>query len=446
MSFLVVGLSHHTAPVPLLEQASIPGSEVPKALHEISQGAYVAEAMLVSTCNRVEVYADVERFHGSLQDVTHVLARNAGVELTRLAEFLYVHYEDAAVEHLFTVAAGLDSMVLGESQIVGQLRLAYQTAIEEDTVGRALHDVVQRALRLGKRVRSETGIDRAGASLVSHGLTETERTLGPLAGQRALVVGAGSMGALSVATLRRAGITDIAVANRTLANAQRLAASTDGTPAGRAGTLDDLPDLLAEADLVVAATGAAGVVVSYDVVEQAMTGRAGRPLAVLDLGLPRDADPGVAHLPGVAYVDIAVLGERLAGSGRAADVEAARRIVAEEVTQHLAALRAGLVAPTVTALRARADELVAAELARLHQRLPDLDERSRRELDRTVHRVANQLLHAPTVRVKQLAESPGGDVYATALRELFELDPAAPEAVSTPTVALPEHYEDGDML
>jgi glutamyl-tRNA reductase len=445
MSFLVVGLSHHTAPWPLLERVSIPASEVPKTLHELSTGAYVAEVLLVSTCNRVEVYADVERFHGSLQDVTKVLARTAGVDLNRLAEFLYVHYEDAAVEHLFTVAAGLDSMVLGESQIVGQLRLAYQTAIEEDTVGRALHDVVQRALRLGKRVRTETGIDRAGASLVSIGLAETERTLGSLAGQRALVVGAGSMGALAVATLRRNGVTGITVANRTLANAQRLAASTDGNPSGRAGTLDQLPELLAEADLVVAATGAAGVTVTYDLVEEAMTGRT-RPMAVLDLGLPRDVDASIGQLPDVAYVDIELLGERLAGSGRAADVEAARQIVAEEVTHHLAALRAGLVAPTVTALRARADELVAAELARLHQRLPDLDARARVELDRTVHRVANRLLHAPTVRVKQLAESPGGDVYATALRELFELDPATAEAVSTPNLALPDHYEDGDML
>jgi glutamyl-tRNA reductase len=446
MSFLVVGLSHHTAPLSLLEQASIGATDIPKTLHELVVSPYVAEALLVSTCNRIEVYADVERFHGSLQDVTGVLARNAGVELNRLAEFLYVHYEDAAVEHLFTVAAGLDSMVLGESQIVGQLRLAYQTAIEEDSVGRALHDVVQRALRLGKRVRTETGIDRAGASLVSHGLTAIEATLGSLAGRSALVVGAGSMGALAVATLRRSGVDRIAVANRTLANAQRLAATTDASTPGTAGTLDDLPELLVDADLVVAATGAAGVVVDYDLVADAVARRAGRPLAVLDLGLPRDADPDVARLPGVTYVDIKVLGERLAGSGRAADVEAARRIVAEEVGAHLAALRAGLVAPTVTALRARASELVAAELARLHQRLPELDARAREELDRTVHRVANRLLHAPTVRVKQLAEAPGGDVYAAALRELFELDPAAAEAVSTPSVALPETYEDGDML
>jgi glutamyl-tRNA reductase len=438
MTLLVIGLSHHTAPLPLLERASIGVTDIPKALHELLASAHVTEAVVLSTCNRVEVYANVERFHGGLTDVSAMVARHAAVDITDLADHLYVHYEDAAIEHLFTVAAGLDSMVLGESQIVGQLRFGYQLATDEDAVGRALHDVFQRALRVGKRVRTETGIDRAGASLVSIGLAEAERTLGPLAGRSALVVGAGSMGALAAATLRRAGVERIVVANRTLGNAQRVAATVDG----QAAALDDLGGLAAQADLVVAATGAAGYVVGYGAVEQAVRERPGRPLVVLDLALPRDADPAVAGLAGVTYVDIAVLGERLAGSQRAADVEAARTIVTAEVAGHLAALRAVEVAPTVTALRARAAEVVEAELGRLDQRLPDLEARVREELDRTVRRVVNTLLHAPTVRVKQLAEAPGGDVYAAALRELFELDPAAPQAVSTPTVALPERYEE----
>jgi glutamyl-tRNA reductase len=315
-------------------------------------------------------------------------------------------------------------------------------ATDEDAVGRALHEVFQRALRVGKRVRTETGIDRAGASLVSIGLAESERTLGSLAGRSALVVGAGSMGALAAATLRRNGVDRIVVANRTLDNARRLAASVDGG----AATLDNLGELVADADLVVAATGAAGIVIGYGAVEQAARARAGRPLVVLDLGLPRDADPSVAGLPGVTYVDIAVLGERLVGSERAADVAAARTIVTDEVTAQLAALRAVEVAPTVTALRTRAAEVVAAELARLDQRLPGLDGRVRAELGRAVRRAVNTLLHAPTVRVKQLAEAPGGDVYAAALRELFELDPAAPQAVVTPTAALPDRYEDGEVL
>jgi glutamyl-tRNA reductase len=438
VTLLVVGLSHHTAPLPLLERVSIGAPDLPKALHELLASTHINEAVVVSTCNRVEVYADVERFHSGLSDASAMLARQAGVEIPDLAEHLYVHYEDAAVEHLFTVAAGLNSMVLGESQIVGQLRAGYQVATDEDAVGRTLHEVFQRALRVGKRVRSETGIDRAGASLVSIGLAEAEATLGAMAGRSALVVGAGSMGALAATSLRRCGVGRLTVANRTLANAQRLAAAVDALPA----TLEDLPDLVAEADLVVAATGAAGILVGYPAVQHAAAVRAGRPLVVLDLALPRDTDPAVAGLPGVTYVDIAVLGERLAGSERAADVQAARTIVVEEVTGYLAALRAVEVAPTVTALRARANEVVAAELARLNHRLPDLDSRVREELDRSVRRVVNTLLHAPTVRVKQLAEAPGGDVYAAALRELFELDPAAPRSVLTPTVALPESFEE----
>src|SRR5262249_24972170 len=212
--------------------------DLPKALHELLASSHIGEAVVVSTCNRVEVYADVERFHGGLSDASAMLARHAGVELPDLAEHLYVHYEDAAVEHLFTVAAGLAAMVLGESQILGQLRAGYQLATVEDAVARALHEVFQRAMRVGKRVRTDTGIDRAGASLMSIGLVEAERTLGPLAGRSALVVGAGSMGALAAATLRRAGVQRLAVANRTLGNAERLAGTVDGP----AATPDQPPD------------------------------------------------------------------------------------------------------------------------------------------------------------------------------------------------------------
>ncbi|HSV65306.1 MAG TPA: glutamyl-tRNA reductase [Mycobacteriales bacterium] len=436
MTLLVVGLSHRSAPVPLLERASIGTDEVPKVLHELLGGPHVAEVMVLSTCNRVEVYADVERFHGGLTDVSTVLARQAGVDLSALANHLYVHYEDAAVEHLFEVAAGLDSMVVGESQILGQLRAGYQVAVETDAIGRLLHELFQRALRAGKRVRTETGIDSAGASLVSVALAEAERFLGSLVGRPALIVGAGSMGALAAATLRRAAIGELVVVNRTPGKAERLAATVDGRGAG----MDELPALVGTADVIVASTGASGIVLGYDVVERAVAARGGQPLAILDLALPRDVDAAVAGLPTVSYVDLAVLGDRLAGSQHAADVDAARQIVLTEVASYLAAQRAGQVGPTVTALRARAAEVVDAELVRLDQKLPGLNDAVRDELGRTVRRVVNTLLHAPTVRVKQLAEAPGGDVYATALRELFGLDPAAPKAVSTPSVALPEEF------
>ena len=428
MSLLVVGLSHRTAPVSLLERAAVGSDQLPAVLHELLRGDHVGEVLVLSTCNRVEVYAEVDRFHGGLQDTSTVLAARVGLDVPSLGEHLYVHYEDAAVLHLFSVAAGLDSMVVGESQILGQLRTAYTTAAELDAVNRELHELCQHALRVGKRVHAETGIDRAGASVVSVGLAEAERTLGPLAGRRALVIGAGSMGTLYAATLTRAGIGELAVANRSPERAQRLVGQLG--PAVRAVPLDAVAPELAWADVVVGCTGAVGTVLPAAAVEAALPARAGRPLVLLDLALPRDFDGAAGTLPGVHDLDLAALAEPAVRLGAHRDVERARQIVGEEVAGRLGARRATAVTPTVTALRARAAEVVDAELARLDARLPALDAVTRAEVARTGHRVVQTLLHAPTVRVKELAERPGGGAYADALRELFDLDPAAPAAVA----------------
>jgi glutamyl-tRNA reductase len=426
MSLLAVGVSHQTAPVALLEQFAMGPDETAKVLHELVQGDHVSEVVVLATCNRVEVFAEVDRFHGGVVDVSRVLARQAGASVEELSPYVTVHYEDQAVAHLFTVAAGLDSMVVGETQVLGQLRAAYALAQEEGTVGRALHQVAQRALRVGKRVHAETGIDRAGASLVSAALDRVEARLGHLAGRAVLVVGAGSMGALAATTLARRGAV-VTVSSRTAASAQRLA---DGV-GGRAADLALLPDELAAADVLVTCTGASGIVVSTDVVTAAMQSRGGaeRPLVVVDLALPRDVAPGVAALPGVHVVDLAVLqGERqsgsrepIAGSVAAADVAAARELIEAELSLLRAERHAAAVAPTVSALRSQAAEVVDAELLRLSGRLPDLDARARTEIARTVHRVVDKLLHEPTVRVKELASAPGGTDYAGALRALFGL-------------------------
>ena len=437
MSLLVVGLSYRTAPVALLESASVSPDELPKTLHELVGCEHVAEALVLSTCNRVEVYAEVDRFHGGLHDTSSALARRAGVDLPELGRHVYVHYEDQAVAHLFSVAAGLDSMVLGESQILGQLRLAYAAAIRHDALGRVLHDAVQQALRVGKRVHAETGIDRAGASLVAVGLAEAERILGPLrlADRRALVVGAGSMGALAASMLRRAEVAELTLANRSVARAERLAERLRAT-AGRlvsvsAVPLDAVPAELSRADLVVICTGAITPVIPHRMVETAVADRAGRPLVLLDLALPRGVDGSVAGLPGVLYVDLAALEQPARAMAPEDDVAEARQIVAAEVSGYLANLRAVAVGPTVAALRARAAQVVEAELVRLDGRLPGLPTAVRDEVAHAVHRVVQALLHAPTVRIKELAVRPGGDAYAVALRELFDLDPAAPEAVTT---------------
>jgi glutamyl-tRNA reductase len=423
MSLLAVGVSHQTAPVALLEQFAMGADDTVKALHELVGSDHVSEAIVLATCNRVEVFAEVDRFHGGVTDVSRVLARQAGATVEELSPYVTVHYEDQAVAHLFTVAAGLDSMVVGETQVLGQLRNAYALAREQGTVGRAMHPVAQRALRVGKRVHSETGIDKAGASLVSVSLDRAEERIDSLEGRPVLVVGAGSMGALAATTLARRGAA-VTVSSRTPAHAERLAASVEG----RAAELADLPAEVAAADVLITCTGARGLVVGTEVVARAMAARPDRPMVVIDLALPRDVDPGVAALPGVHVVDLALLqGERAADHHSTAtpvaadDVAAAHTLIEAETALLRAERQAAAVAPTVSALRSQAAEVVDAELLRLSTRVPDLDVRARAEVARTVRRVVDKLLHEPTVRVKELASAPGGVDYADALRALFGL-------------------------
>jgi glutamyl-tRNA reductase len=417
VSLLAVGISHRTAPVALLEQFAMGSDDRIKALHELVGSDHVSEALVLATCNRIEVFAEVEKFHGGVTDVSRVLARQSGSTVEELSPYVTVHYEDQAVAHLFTVAAGLDSMVIGETQVLGQLRAAYALARDEGTVGRALHPVAQRALRVGKRVHSETGIDRAGASLVSVALDRAEERIGTLGGRRVLVVGAGSMGALAATTLARRG-ADVVVSSRTPAHAERLATSVDG----RAAELTAMSAELAAADVLLTCTGATGVVVATEVVAAAMRERAERPLVVVDLALPRDVDPAVAGMPGVHVVDLALLqGQGGEQAVAAADIDAARTMIEAEAALLRAERQAAEVAPTVSALRSQAAEVVDAELLRLSARLPELDSRHRAEIARTVRRVVDKLLHEPTVRVKELAADPGGTDYAGALRALFGL-------------------------
>jgi glutamyl-tRNA reductase len=417
--------------VDLLERVALPAEGVTKLLADVLASDHATEAFVLSTCNRVEVYAEVDKFHGGLAQASELLARRAGIDLDELTPHLYVHYEDRAVSHLFSVACGLDSMVVGESQVLGQVRLALRTAQDAGAAGRQLGALAQQALRVGKRARTETGIDRAGRSLVTAGLEVAGQVLGPLDGSEVLVVGAGAMSALAATVVAQGGAARVVVANRTLERAERVAAAVGG----EAVPLDLLPGALASADLVVSCTGAVGHVLDTELLRTAVAGRPDRPLVVLDLALPRDVDPVAHDLPGVTVVDLETLAGALATSEHAADVEATREIVVEEVAAFLGWQRAVSVAPTVVALRDMADAVVRAELVRLSGRLPELDPHARAEIEQTVTRVVDKLLHAPTVRVKQLAEEPGGQSYADALNKLFGLDPKAVEAVTRADVA-----------
>ena len=441
MSVLLFGVSHRSAPVAVLERLSTDESDQAKIVAEVLRSPLVTEAMVLSTCNRVEVYAVVDAFHGGLSVIGQVLSDHCGISLGDLTKHAYVRYAEAAVEHLFSVASGLDSAVLGEQQVLGQVRRSYAAAEAHQTVGRILHELAQRALSVGKRVHSETGIDAAGASVVSVALGMADRRLaepgsgigtGGLVGRCAVVVGAGSMGALSAAHLVRAGIGRVHVVNRSLPRAERLVQNLreQGVDA-KAFPFDHLPPVLADADVMVSCTGAVRPVVSLADVHRGLAHGADRKqLVICDLGMPRDVDPAVAGLPGVHVIDMDRIQREPAARAAASDADAARAIVAAEVANYLAGQRMAEVTPTVTALRQRAADVVEAELLRLDNRLPGLEATQRDEVARTVRRVVDKLLHAPTVRVKQLAGAPGGDSYAEALRELFELDPQAVDAVA----------------
>ncbi len=428
MSLLVVGLSHRSAPVSVLERAALTEDAKAKLLQDTLASDPAAEAVVLGTCNRIELYADVDKFHAGVAELSTLLSVHSGVGLDELTPHLFVHYEDRAVHHLFSVACGLDSMVVGEGQILGQLKDALGLGQELHTAGRGLNELFQQALRVGKRAHSETGIDKAGQSLVTFGLDLLTAGIGPVAGKRALVVGAGSMSSLAAATLVRAGVGELVVANRTLERAERLAASLGGRAVPFAGVAAEL----ASTDLVVSCTGATGLVLDRDVVAGAVADRAAdaAPLGLLDLAMPRDIDGAVHDLPAVRLVDIEDLAGAAADAPMAADVDTVRHIVSVEVAAFGAAQRAERITPTVVALRTMAADVVAAELARLDGRLPGLTGRQRAEISQSVRRVVDKLLHAPTVRVKQLAGEPGGAGYADALRELFDLDPQAVAAVS----------------
>ncbi|MGW2827149.1 glutamyl-tRNA reductase [Streptomyces sp. NPDC001443] len=571
MSLLVVGLSHRSAPVSMLERASLNADAQFKLLQDTVAAEPAAEAALLATCNRIELYADVDKFHAGVAELSTLLAQHCGVGLEELTPYLYVHYEDRAVHHLFSVACGLDSMVVGEGQILGQIKDGLAKAQELHSAGRLLNDLFQQSLRVGKRAHSETGIDRAGQSLVTFGLEQLSGGADVRAwarGRSALVIGAGSMSSLAAATLARAGVGEIVIANRTPDRAERLAQlleeqygqrldddADDGTHVvTRAVSMDAVPAELTRADIAVSCTGATGIVLGAETIAAALAGRPGRPAAtlagsadatggpgsartdarplpsapagaddncpldlaavqsgfsvmgeaavagmdaatleqhaawvdngtvtvdrretqrdaaeadaelitalaataasvgrvperrrpepsaeaprpepvlfLLDLAMPRDVDAAVHRLAGVRLVDIETLAEASADAPMAADVDQVRRIVSDEVAAFGAAQRAAHITPTVVALRTMAADVVASEIARLDGRLPDLDDKQRGEITQTVRRVVDKLLHAPTVRVKQLAAEPGGAGYADALRTLFDLDPETVASVS----------------
>ncbi|WP_420174172.1 glutamyl-tRNA reductase [Luteococcus sp. OSA5] len=408
MTLLAVSINHRTADLDLLARTSMDQETSRRLAHQLVGAAHVKEALVLSTCNRTEVYLDTDRFHAGLEAVAQPLAQRAGVTREELPEACRVYYDEAAVKHCFGLVAGLDSLVVGENQILGQVREALSSAQEDRTSGPAINQLFQTALRVGKRVQSETSIGAAGRSVLSAALHQLDGEF-EVAGASCLVVGAGAMAGLAARTLATQGAT-VNCANRTLAKAERLAAEVGG----RAIAMDELDAAVAEHDVVVTCTGASGSLISAQTL-----GDGPAPSVVIDLAMPPDVNEDVTSR-GVRLVNLASLKE---GEGQdELDVEAARSLVGFEVTAFLAKQRAQAVTPTVVALRQMASGVVESEMKRLRRRLPQLDDAAEAQIHNALNRVAEKLIHSPTVRVREFS---GGDDpvdYAAVLRTLFALE------------------------
>ncbi len=422
MSILVVSVSHKSTSVAVLAQLAMDGPQSAKLADQLLTSEHIDEAVVLSTCNRTELYVSVARFHGALDDATSWLAESAGVSVTELRGMCAVYFDEGAVAHTFSVAAGLDSVVIGESQILGQVKAALTLCQAHGTVGTVLNSLFQQALRVGKRVQTETGIGSAGRSLVTAAYSLLTAERGELSGRRVLVVGAGAMAGLAARTAAAAG-AEVSCVNRTFERAERLARAVHG----HAVPLAELDEALTRTDILVTCTGARSMNVS--VAQLAHT----PVIGVVDLALPADVSPEVATL-GISLVNLDRLVSDQLDTASSMEIEDARSLVQREVQDFLGLRRAAQVAPTVVALRSMASEVMAGELKRLDDRLPSLDEHERLEVRQTMRRIVEKLLHQPTVRVQALAADPDTVDYAAALRELFALDPQTIAAVMSPEV------------
>ncbi|MGQ0617771.1 MAG: glutamyl-tRNA reductase [Acidimicrobiia bacterium] len=419
MSVVVIGLNHHTAPLGLLECAMVDATSLPKALLDLTSRPHLSEAVVLSTCNRTEIYAVAERFHGGYQDVREFFAGLSTMAARDITEHLFVNYDDQATSQLFSVASGLDSAVLGESEILGQVADAWEAARHEGSAGPTLNLLFRHALEVGKRVRTETGIGRGITSAAQAAVAMAQQRLGGLQGSRVLVLGAGEMAEGMVVALAAGGTGEVVVANRTPANAAALAARVGG----RAVPLEGLRAELERADVLLTSTGASSIMVEHGDLAGAMSARAHRPLLVVDIAVPRDVDPAAGRVDGVTLLDMDDLGRfvEVGLSGRQREAARARDIIAEELERYGGIATAREAAPLITSLRARAEGVRVAELARYGGRLDGLDDRQRAAVEAITLGIVRKLLHEPTVRLKDTAGSARGDRLASATRDLFDL-------------------------
>lgn len=413
---IVVGLNHHSVALSLLERMTVAPERLPKALHDLASRDNISEVVVLSTCNRTEIYANAERFHGAVQDIRNFLGELAFLAPEDFADHLYTFHDTAAVTHLFTVTAGLDSAVLGESEILGQVKTAWEASSVEGATGPVLNMLFRHAVEAGKRARTETDIAKHTTSVSQAAVALATERLGELDGRKVLVVGAGEMGEGMVMSLSRAGVGEVLVANRTGERADELAHRVGG----RAITLSELPEALADVDLLLTSTGASSVMVDHADIEPAMAARGGRELLIVDVAVPRDVDPSVAELDGVTLLDMDNLREfaQMETSERRREVSNVRDLIDDEVARYREVATARQVSPLVTEVREHVESIRAAEVERLGRRL---NAKELEVLDAMSRSLVAKLLHEPTVRLKDAAGTPRGERLADSLRELFGL-------------------------
>jgi glutamyl-tRNA reductase len=419
MPILAIGISHRGAPVELLERLAFADEELPKAYLRALDDEAVEEAVILSTCNRVEVYGSVSAYHAGFLALKRLLCEPHGVDPVELTEPLYSHFEADACQHLFAVAAGLDSMVLGEPQILAQVRQAHRRAAAEGATGSGVTALFHAAARAGRRVRAETGLGAAPDVFARAGAGLADEALGGLAGKRAVVVGAGQMAALAVKQLRQRGLASVRVLNRSPERARLIAERTHSEH----GDLSSLMEALRDADVVVSATGSTGLLIHGSTVREAMAGRA-KPMFILDLAVPRDVEPSVSGIEGVRLVNIDGLRTSVTEGDPqlSEEVARARGIVDEEVRRFVVRRRSERLAPLIRALRERGDAVLASELGRFRAELSELTPDEREAVEALARSILSKLLHDPIVRLKELS-GPGNDAtYARVLAELFGIE------------------------
>jgi glutamyl-tRNA reductase len=419
VSIVVFGVNHRTGPLALLERVTIADEAIAKTIHGLMARPNIREAVVLSTCNRTEVYAVAEKFHGAYGDLRDFFCELGGFSADELAPHLYSQHDDAAVSHLFEVAAGLDSAVLGESEILGQVRDSWDRSQREGGSLSTLNLLFRHALEVGKRARTETSIGRHTSS-VSHAAVDMARdALGSVQGLTVLVVGAGDMGEGVTVALSGAGVGKVLVSNRTIGRAQDLADRVGGSVT----EFFRLNETLLDADVVVTCTGAGGTVIDHDMVESAMARRPDRPLFIVDIAVPRDVERSVGDIDGVTLLNLDDLRDWAARgqAQRAAEADAVRSIVVEEVERFTLEMTARQAAPLVAQLHAAAESVRAAEVERMKRRLASLDPEQRESVEALTKGIVAKLLHDMSVRLKDDAGTPRGERNSAAIRDLFDL-------------------------